>query len=126
MLSAAYGVRETPAPQPFHIPLSNLSAKVMYLPKQMAVAYGSDPPTAVRSPGPVLHHQQPVESLKRVDKFAHSDACPAESDTNLSNGEERGVTNHIAAVLHENCLATESRRYDIMYASARTKRLRLR
>lgn len=55
MMSAAYSVVVATPLQPFHNLLSNFSANAVHLHERMVVAYGTDPPTAVKTSRSSLH-----------------------------------------------------------------------
>lgn len=102
MLPAAYDDTETLPWPPFHILQSCFYAKAMHLPKQMVVKYATDPPTAVKTTKPSPHQQHLTNTPKRVGKSTQSEASSAGSDTETTNGEEKGANNSIAAAVHYN------------------------
>lgn len=60
MASMVFVVVYTIPSQPFHIMLSNLSAKAMHLPILMVVVYATDLPKAVMAPQSTPHKQPSV------------------------------------------------------------------
>lgn len=64
------------------------------------VAYATDPLTVMMTTGSSTHQPPLLESPKRVDKFTHSDANPAESVSNSTNGKERAVTDNVVEVVY--------------------------
>lgn len=85
---ATHGVINVQPSQTFHILIYNLSAKAMYLPNHMMIAYATTPPTSVMTAFSPRHHQPSNGARENLDHPTLSDersaSCKAEQITDLS------------------------------------------
>lgn len=100
LLSAAYGVMDALPAQLFNIPLSNVFAEANVLPKRMAVAYTTNPPTTVKTSRFSLHQQTLMGTSKGVDNSAHGGANSAGSDAITADCREKGEADDIVGAVY--------------------------
>lgn len=85
---------------PLQILQFDVSTKAMSLPKQMLIAYATDPPKATMTARPSQNQQPSMRTPGRVGKSAHSYANSGENGTDTTCAKEGDVTSDGAGAIH--------------------------